>query len=241
MFSFVHKCTNLFPFCLAGWMRTTILSLMEWTSRTPFFLTLQITTACSPASSSFPTARLALRSIASLRNGRLRRTAGYGATQSHQHKPAVSLDKMIPLKSSISHSVMEKDFYCDSVVTDSWWLHTYFGGKSEISPSSLNYCGAQWRIQYCILLFSKEFYKEAGKLNKFLRHGKPNTHFLRFLSDKELSMFQGKINLKNSSLPVIWKKPCCCLMEYFLTLKDNSPNVRVTSYGHKVFDWLKIF
>lgn len=60
-----------------GWMRTTTSSLMEWTSRIPFFPTLQRSTACFPVSSSFPTVLLALTFTSTPRSGRLRRTVGY--------------------------------------------------------------------------------------------------------------------------------------------------------------------
>ncbi len=96
----VHLCLcshlyqyNLFLFCLAGWMRTTTLSLMEWTSRTPSSPTLQRCTARFLAFSSFPTARLVLRSTATPQSGRLRRTAGYVAHQNHHHKLVPSVDK----------------------------------------------------------------------------------------------------------------------------------------------------
>ena len=84
MHSFIlHVYHYLFLFH-AGWMRTTTSSLMEWTSRTPSSPTLQRTTASLPAFSSLPTARLVLRSTATPRSGRLRRTAGYVAHQDHK-------------------------------------------------------------------------------------------------------------------------------------------------------------
>lgn len=61
---------------LQGWMKTTTLFLMEWISRTPSSLTRRKTIACSPASSSSPTAHLGLRSTRTLQSGRHRRTAG---------------------------------------------------------------------------------------------------------------------------------------------------------------------
>ena len=60
--------------------------------------------------------------------------------RNHSEPPSYTSFVIVTLlESSVSHTVREHDFYLDSVVTDSWWLHTCFGGKSEISPSSLKY------------------------------------------------------------------------------------------------------
>lgn len=93
---------------LSGWMRTTTLSRMGWTSRTQSSLTLQRSTACLPAFSSSPTARQALRSTSTAQSGRPRRTAGYVA----------------PIASSVEKTIVSLYNTC---------FHTYFSIKSFIT------------------------------------------------------------------------------------------------------------
>lgn len=100
-----HSCSSLYqqtlsPFCHAGWMRITTSSPTEWTFRTPSLSTPQRITACLLASSSFPTARLELKSTPLPRSGRLRRTAGYADTQTHQERLDVWLSWSHLFKSS---------------------------------------------------------------------------------------------------------------------------------------------
>lgn len=133
-------CVCLFLFL--EWMRTTILSLMEWTSRTPFSLTLQRCTVCLPAFSSFPTARLALSYTTTPRSGRLRRIAGYVAHQNQHHKTSFLL--LVVLREHdmpFSHSVIEKDIYFYSVAA----LLCFHGGHTNLETWKKEwskYCGA---------------------------------------------------------------------------------------------------
>lgn len=141
--NFTHSvcvCVHLF----LGWMRTTTLSLMEWTSRTQSSLTLQRSTACLPAFSSFPTAQLVLMSTATLRSGRPRRTAGYVAHQNHHHK--ASVEKMVaPFPNILGDRVI----YFNSAVAFSCWLHKWFWKKSGGSPKSLWWTNKGFNITPC--------------------------------------------------------------------------------------------
>lgn len=137
-----------FPFSPAGWMKTTASSLMEWTSRTPSSRTLQTTTACLPVFSSFPTARLVLRSTATAQSGRLRKTVGYVPTYL--------------LSSSSGNGI-----HLDIVVAESLWLPTWFGEMIATCPNSLQCCGAQKKVSTSCCFQKLKNVRKACKINVF--------------------------------------------------------------------------
>lgn len=154
--TFVYVCSLLF----LGWMRTTILSLTGWTSRTPSSLTLQRSTACLPVCSSFPTAHLALKSTVIPQSGRPRRTAGYVAQYDHHHKPVPGGKKKAGLIWNVfSHTVSDKQ----------QWLR-----KKEKNESQ-QYCGHTWRITYSIPFVLKgvsesNMFVLQAEQNRFPKH-----------------------------------------------------------------------